>query len=63
MRATNSATSSSEKALSRLVIALAWRTLARCAAGAAPTFVLGESARTSCGKAASIAALRRTSAS
>ena len=62
-RATNSSTSSSANALSRLIIAFACATFARWPAGAAPTARLGESLRTAPGNAASIAALRRTSAS
>ena len=63
IRATNSATSSSEKALSRLSIGLACATLARLEVGAAPSRCDGESARTSVGNCASNARFSRTNAS
>ena len=63
MRSTNSATSSSLKALSSESIGTAWRTLANPRAGCAPTRRDGESARTRAGKRASIASLRWRSAS
>src|SRR5688500_8955621 len=63
MRATNSTTESSEKALSRLSIGRAWATLASAVVGAAPSRCEGESARTSVGNCFSSAAFSRTSAS
>ncbi|MNL49925.1 hypothetical protein D3C87_1728970 [compost metagenome] len=62
-RATKSVTSSSEKALARLSMGTAWRTLAKPSAGAAPTWPVGLSVRTSSGKASSSSALRIRSAS
>ena len=63
MRARNSATSSSLKALSSESIGLAWRTFSNRSAGFAPTRSDGLSSPTRCGKRASIAALRCFSAS
>ena len=63
MRAQNSEKSSGAKALSSDSIGTRWRTLAKPLLGAAPTRRLGLSGRTRCGKSASIAALRRRSAS
>ena len=63
MRVTNSGTSSSAKAFSRESIRTAWRTLEKVSDGAAPTCSDGLSGSLSSGKAASIAALRRFSAS
>ena len=59
MRASNSSTSSSSKALPRLSIGTRCWTGANWAEGAAPTRSEGEFGRTRCGKRASMAALRR----
>ena len=63
MRATNSTTSSSQKALSSDSMGRAWTTLANFSVGAAPTRRDGLSSRTRAGKRASMAALRCLSAS
>ena len=63
MRSMNSSTSAALNALSSDSIGTSWRSLAKPAAGAAPTRRVGESARISCGKRRSIASLRRFSAS
>jgi len=62
-RAQNSAKSVASKALSSESMGTPWRTLAKPVAGAAPTLCEGESGRTREGKRASMAALRRRSAS
>ena len=63
MRAANSSTSASEKALSRDSMGAPCTTGENCAAGAEPTRREGESSRTRSGKRASMAVLRRFSAS
>ena len=63
MRPMKSATSSRVKALSSESIVCRCRTLAKPAAGSAPTRALGESVRLRLGNSASIALLRLTSAS
>ena len=63
MRAVKSATSSSSKALPSDSIGTRWRTLPNPAATGAPTRSEGLSSRLSAGNRASIAALRRRSAS